>query len=77
MDQPVAPFHLGLLPQIAYVDLDDIALAAEVVTPDAIEDHITGQYLSRISQEQFQQLVLLRGQINGSILTICTVGTCI
>src|SRR5690606_7017847 len=44
-------FLVGLLTQLTHVDLDDVALAAEVVPPYPVKNHVAGEHLTRIAHE--------------------------
>ena len=63
MDQR-RPELLELLAQIAHVGLDDVAVAAEVVVPDVVEDLRLGQHVARVEHEVAQQVELGRGQVD-------------
>src|SRR5438045_1855042 len=67
MDQARLAVSLELLPQVADIDLDQVRLAAEVVVPDPIEDHLARQYPARVVQEERQQLVLLGRQLDPTL----------
>ena len=41
MNQALFPFPFQLLPEITDIHFQHIALAAEVISPDAVKDHLT------------------------------------
>src|SRR5947207_691627 len=61
VDQPgLAPDQLA--PQVADVGLDDVAIAAEAVVPDVVEDLGPAQHPARVDHQVAQQLELVRRQ---------------
>src|SRR5258705_5504031 len=64
VDQARLASAFELLAQIAHIDLDNVALAAEVVAPDAIIDHLAREHLLRMAHEQLKQLILFGGQLD-------------
>ena len=67
MDQTGFTGGFSFLTQIADIDLDDVALAAEVVLPDSIENHLTRKDLARMQHQQFEQHIFLGGQLNDAL----------
>src|SRR5947207_1505821 len=64
MDQPREAIDLRLAPQVADVDVERVGVDAEVVAPDAIEDHVARQHLTGVAHEQLEQLVLRARQFD-------------
>ena len=62
VDQPRLAARLGLLAQVADVDVERVRAVAEVVAPDAVEDHRAGQHLPRVAEEELEQRELGAGQ---------------
>src|SRR3990170_4514675 len=54
-----------LLSQVANVNLNNVALAAEVVVPHPVEDHFASEHLSRVAHKLFEQFVFFGGQVDG------------
>src|SRR5579884_4547776 len=67
VDEPRLTAGLQFLAQIAYVDLDHIGLAVEVIAPGLFEDLLARQDPARIAQEQRQQVVLLGGKLDDAL----------
>ena len=55
VDQAWLAAGLGLLAQVADVHVERVRAVAEVVAPDAVEDHRPRQHLPRVAQEQLEQ----------------------
>ena len=64
LDQPRLVALLGLAPEVADVDVERVRAEAEVVAPDALEDHRPGQHLPRVEQEELQQSELGARQLD-------------
>src|SRR5213075_3181009 len=64
LDQPRLAARLRLAPQVPDVDVERVRAVAEVVAPDALEDHRPCQHLSRVEQEQLQQGELRSRQLD-------------
>ena len=64
LDQPRLVALLGLPAEVADVDVERVGAEAEVVAPDALEDHRPGQHLPRIEQEELQQRELGARQLD-------------
>ena len=58
------PELLELLAQVAHVGLDDIAVAAEVVVPDVVEDLRLREHVARVEHEVAQQVELRGGEVD-------------
>ena len=56
--------RIELASQIPHVGLDDVAVAAEVVVPDVIEDLALGDDAASVEQKVAQQLELGRGELD-------------
>src|SRR5258708_11604046 len=69
MQQPRLALGFGFLAQVTHINLNDVALAAKVVVPDAIKDQIAGQDLAWIAHEQFEQFILFSRQVNWTLRT--------
>src|SRR6478672_13084063 len=74
-DQPVADAahglergpperHVDLAPEIPDVDLDDVAIASEVVAPHLIEQIPLGPNIAGSSQQRFEQIEFARGELH-------------
>src|SRR5258706_3514722 len=53
---------------MAHIDLDDIVISNIVGAPDASQNSPALEHLARMHQEQFQQVKLARGQIDGTLV---------
>jgi hypothetical protein len=53
--------------QIAHVDVDDVRLGVEVVTPDGGQDLFPAQYLAGMAHEVGEQSELPGGEVEGLI----------
>ena len=51
MDQADLPFALQLLPQVTDIHFKNITFAAKVISPYAVKNYFTGQYLFGMPQE--------------------------
>src|SRR5581483_6702649 len=63
VDQARLPACLGLLAQVADVDVQRVRAVADVVAPDAVEDDRAGQNLLRVAQEELEQRELGAGEL--------------
>src|SRR4029079_5193527 len=58
------PERIELAPQVADVEVDDVAVSLEVVAPDAVEDLGQAQDAARVLEEQAQEAVLGLGEVD-------------
>src|SRR5688572_6799512 len=63
VDQPIPCASFELVSQAHDVDIDHVRLAQEVEAPDPSEDQVTREDLARVPDEELQQLVLTRCQL--------------
>src|SRR5207249_10473305 len=63
LDQTSLATSLQLLAQGPDVDVDHVRLAQEVEPPHTLEDQVARQHLARMVQQEFEQLVLARGEL--------------
>jgi hypothetical protein len=54
MKEALLPLNFELLPQVANIYFDDIALATKIISPHAIEYHLSGQHLAWMAKEQLE-----------------------
>ena len=62
VQEPPVALAVDLAPEIADVDVDDIALGVEVQAPDVLRDHGPRQHAAGIAEEVLEQRVLARGE---------------
>ncbi len=67
LDDTMLSVGLDFLAQVAHIDLDNIALAAEVIAPDAVVDHLAGENLVGVAHKEVEQIVLFCGEFNATV----------
>src|SRR5689334_20468304 len=70
MDQPRLAAGLGLLAQVADVNVESLRVGSEVVVPDAFEDLLSGQDPPRVLEEELEQQVLGTGQLQHTVAAL-------
>jgi D-alanyl-D-alanine carboxypeptidase/D-alanyl-D-alanine-endopeptidase (penicillin-binding protein 4) len=74
VQQPRVARGLGLAAQVADVDLERVGRRAEVVAPDAVEDHLARQHLTGVVHEQLEQQELGARQLDPPRAAVDLVG---
>src|SRR5262249_21164832 len=64
LDRTAVAGLLQLVPQAVDVDLDDVRGPLPVRLPEVLAEHLAGDHLAGVPQEQFQQAELGRGQLD-------------
>ena len=54
MKETLFSLNFELLAQIADIDFDDITFTTEIIAPHPVKNHLPGQYLAWVAQEQLQ-----------------------
>jgi hypothetical protein len=62
MQQAWLVLAFQLLAQLFHIDFNHIGVAAEVVAPHPVKQHLLGEYLQRVFQEGLEQLEFEAGQ---------------
>src|SRR3954470_2664837 len=64
MDERIGTGAVDLAPQPSDINIDDVCHRIEVQIPDVLQQHATGNHLSDIAHQIFQQLELARKQLD-------------
>ena len=67
LDQARLAAGLGLLAQVADIDLQHVVLTAEIVAPHFLQDLLAAQHLAGVAQQVVQQIVLLGSQAERAV----------
>src|SRR5262245_25647615 len=62
VEQPPLALAVDLAPEVADVDVDDVALGVEVEAPDVLGDHRPRQHAPHVAEEVLEERVLASGQ---------------
>src|SRR6266849_8656557 len=63
LDQTRAAAQLELVAQVLDAHVDQVRVAEVVEAPDILQDLLAREHLAGMTQEQLEQLVLARGQL--------------
>src|SRR5581483_1997655 len=67
VDQARLAGRLGLPAQVPDVDLERVRGWTEVVAPDPVEDHVAGEHLPRVAQEELEEQELRPRQLDRTV----------
>ena len=74
MQQAGFALQFQSLAQVANVHIQYVAFTAKVISPYAIVDHFTGEHLTRVAQEELNQVILFCREGNGAPAANCLAG---